>query len=217
MSIVIIKPRAGNRSAQLVRSAYSKRLKRSIPVQIGKVSLVSGIQLEEGEVLTEQDMAKVQRWLDEANGARSTVTLDTIDAKLTQLLVGLGGAGGAGGAGAAGAAGPAVAPIAPVVAAQVTPVAAQAEAESALAGLDAALAAAMRELTDRVTALKSAGVRLSNQRHVGTTPAGTNALDQAQARANFIRIEVLPRFQETCKALGLMVTKMSRTGEKGAP
>lgn len=71
MPSIIIKPRAGGKSAQLVRSVYSKTLKRSITVNVGSVSvtaeaskLPAGIRLVSGQTLCANDLEKVRKWLE---------------------------------------------------------------------------------------------------------------------------------------------------------
>lgn len=71
MPSIIIKPRAGGKSAQLVRSVYSKALKRSITVNVGSVSsaadasqLPGGIRLVDGQTLSMADVAKIRKWLE---------------------------------------------------------------------------------------------------------------------------------------------------------
>lgn len=55
---------------------------------------------------------------------------------------------------------------------------------------------------------RDVGLRLTNQRSIETTaPPTANALDRLQASANRIRRELLPAFEQACKAAGLMVSK----------
>lgn len=70
MPSIIIKPRAGGKSAQLVRSVYSKTLKRSITVNVGSLSITAdadklpeGIRLVEGQTLSAEDVDKIRTWL----------------------------------------------------------------------------------------------------------------------------------------------------------
>lgn len=71
MPSIIIKPRAGGKSAQLVRSVYSKALKRSVTANVGSVSatadaskLPEGVRLVQGQALNEADLEKVRQWLE---------------------------------------------------------------------------------------------------------------------------------------------------------
>ncbi|QDZ26582.1 hypothetical protein [Noviherbaspirillum sp. UKPF54] len=70
MPKIIVKPRAGGRSAQLVRSVYSKDLRRSVTVNVGSISasiepagLPAGIRLVQGQTLAAMDIEKIRQWL----------------------------------------------------------------------------------------------------------------------------------------------------------
>lgn len=83
MPSIIIKPRAGGKSAQLVRSVYSKALKRSITINVGSVSatadasiLPEGVRLVHGQTLNEADLEKVRNWLE--NCGKPTYPLELI-------------------------------------------------------------------------------------------------------------------------------------------
>ncbi len=223
---VVVKARAGNKSAQLVQSKPVKvgRKTRMVPMCIGSVS--AGANLDTGvglrfnpgyglDSLDAADRQKVQAWLATAASgdavAGAKVTLADLAGKLDELLR----LAQASAATPVATADNTVAAPAPVMAASISPAASEMAAfvEGALDRLEGALAAAVSDLTRQVNAAKTAGATLTNQRHAQAEPAGKTSLDLLQARANYLRGTVLPQFEQSCKALGLMVSRTGRNGD----
>lgn len=201
MASILVKPRAGNRSAQLVMSVFNKRVNRKLPVSIGSVRQGADLQTGEGftfkrgyslQSLTDEDRAKVAAWLATA-GKPDTErpTLGTVSAKLDRVLELLSRA----------------APqhcCSPVPPPNPPAGAAAPPAGEPLLDFERAFDEALATLAARVEEQKQRGVKLTRKSHTLSTPASPgNALDELQAWTNRFRNEFVPRFRETCQTLGL--------------
>lgn len=201
MASILVKPRAGNRSAQLVMSVFNKRVNRKLPVSVGSVRQGANLQTGEGftfkrgyslQSLTDEDRAKIATWL--ATAGKSDAerpTLGTVSAKLDRVLELLTRASAQG----------ACPPPPPTI----SPASADAPAAgNPLLEFERAFDEALAALAARVEAQKQRGVKLSRKSHTLSTPLNPgNALDELQAWTNRFRNEFVPRFRETCQALGL--------------
>lgn len=195
--IVQVKPRSGNKSAQLVRSIFKARAGRKLPVSIGSVSTGADIITGEGFTmnkphvfadLSPEDLEKIGRWLETAGAAVPVERpgFASLDAKLDRLLAML-----------ESGQTPVPAP-GPKLEEDVAP-------DSALDRLEIALADAMAEVAAQVNTHRAAGAKPSKIGHVNLTPVNaSNPMDLLQARTNRVRFEVLPKFQRACQTLGLM-------------
>lgn len=206
MPSVIVKPRAGNRSAQLVMSVMNKRVNRRLPTSIGSVRHGASLETGEGftfkkgfslEGLTKEDRAKIAAWL--ATSGKPDVakpTLGTVSEKLDRVLDLL-----------------SRAPTRNVseTAAPVSDVAESGQPH-AMDRLERTFEDALAELATQVEALKQAGVKLSKKTHTLSVPhTAGNQLDELQAWTNRFRNELVPKFQRTCQALGLW--KLGSSGD----
>lgn len=200
MASILVKPRAGNRSAQLVMSVFNKRVNRKLPVSVGSVRQGANLLTGEGftfkrgyslQSLTEEDRAKIERWLSTAGKPDSTrPTLGTVSAKLDRMLELLT---------RAPAQGACAAPPPTPPASAAAPA-----AGDPFVGFERAFDEMLAALAARVEELKQSGVRLTRKSHTLSTPlAPGNALDELQAWTNRFRKELVPRFRDTCQALGL--------------
>lgn len=199
---VIVKPRTGNKSAQLVRSLPSARIKRKVPTAIGSVRFDANLETGEGismkkphtfEDLTEVDLKKIAAWLAKAKSDKPNerIGFASIDAKLERLL--------------------ALATTGAVLEQAHAPVAAQpptdsaTSAQSALDRLEQAIEDAVAEVRANYEMLRATGVKPTNVGHNLQTPKNpTNPMDRLQARVNRIRFETVHLFQKGCQNVGII-------------
>ena len=197
-SVVIVKARAGNMSAQLIRSIFKPRAGRKLLVSIGSVAHGAnpatgvGVTMKKPFTLADLDdvdRAKVADWLQRSGkqNAAAKPTVATLEAKLDRLLALAGGS------------------MVPSPSQSVAGAAAATVGGDALTKLEQAVDAAGTYITAQLDELAAAGVELSNKSHTKLEPHNANnRLDVLQARANALRFDVLPRFQRACQASGLM-------------
>ena len=201
-AVVIVKPRAGNKSAGLVRSIQSARIKRRVPKSIGSVSRNANLETGDGitmnkpytfEDLNEDDRKKIADWLLKANATtpKERPGFASLDAKLERVLTLL----------TSGVTHDQLQstikapPAAPHVAAPTT----------ALDRLELAIEEAVAEVSALYDQYSAAGVRPTNVGHAQTTPKNSaNLMDQLQARVNHLRFETLLQFQKGCQRTGII-------------
>lgn len=199
--VVTVKPRAGNKSAGIIRSIQLARVKRKFPISIGSVDCTASLETGEGirmnppytlADLTVEDRQKIADWLTQANSATPKVRpgFSSLNAKLDRVLelmlehpsrqsepVGI---------------------IGP--ASEVTT-----NINGALDRLEQAIADALSEVRTLYTQHAAAGIKLTNVGHAQTTPKNpANAMDQLQARVNYLRFETLLQFQKGCQRIGII-------------
>jgi hypothetical protein len=199
---VIVKPRAGNKSAQLVRSLPSARIKRKVPTAIGSVRFDANLNTGEGismkkphtlEDLTEVDRKKIAAWLAKAKSDKPSERpgFASLDAKLERLLALVA-------TGAPLGQGDASIVTQPSTASSTSP-------QSALDRLELAIEEAVAEVRANYERLRAAGVKPTNVGHHLPTPKNpTNPMDQLQARVNRIRSETVLLFQKGCQNVGII-------------
>jgi hypothetical protein len=201
-AVVIVKPRVGNKSAGLVRSIQSARIKRKVQKSIGSVSRDANLETGDGikmnkpytlEDLNGDDRKKIADWLLKANATtpKERPGFASLDAKLERVLALL----------TSGVThDQARSPIkAPAIAAQVG------VSTSALDRLELAVEEAVAEVSALYDQYSAAGVRPTNVGHAQTTPKNSaNLMDRLQARVNRIRFETLPLFQKGCQNTGII-------------
>jgi hypothetical protein len=150
--------------------------------------------------LTDEDRAKIAAWL--ATAGKSDMerpTLGTVSAKLDRVLELLTRA-------------PPQVPCPPPPPTSPPASAAAAVAGDPLVDFERVFDEALAALAARVEELKQRGVKLTRKSHTLTTPASPgNALDELQAWTNRFRSAFVPRFRDTCQALGLW--KLGATSE----
>lgn len=199
---VIVKPRLGNKSAQLVRSMPSARIKRKVPTAIGSVRFDANIETGEGismrkphtfEDLTDVDRKKIEAWLVKANSDKPIERpgFASLDAKLERLL-------------ALVTTGAAIGQVKASVVMQ-TSTDSSTLPVSALDRLELAIEEAVAEVRARYEALRATGVKPTNVGHNLTTPKNpTNPMNQLQAHVNRIRFETVLAFQKGCQNVGII-------------
>lgn len=199
---VIVKPRLGNKSAQLVRSLPSARIKRKVPTAIGSVRFDANVDTGEGismkkphafEDLTEVDRKKIAAWLAKA---KSDTPIErpgfaSLDAKMDQVLNLL--------------TSRTTQEFSPPLVALPTARPAERAPTSALDRLELAVEEAVAEVSALYDKYSAAGVRPTNVGHAQTTPKNSaNLMDRLQARVNRIRFETLVQFQKGCQNIGII-------------
>lgn len=204
-AVVIVTPRAGNKSAHLTRSLESARIKRKLPMTIGAVDRTANLQTGEGVRLKKpftfadlsiDDLKKIADWLANANSTKPKKRpgFESLDSKMDQVLSLL-------------TSRPmrefSPAPTVPATLASAS--LAGATDTSALDRLEVAVAEALAEVRELYDQHASAGVRLTNVGHAQTSPKNPdNAMDQLQARVNQLRFETLLQFQKGCQRIGII-------------
>lgn len=194
-----VKLRAGNKSAQLERSIYRERAGRKLPVSIGSVDADADLETGEGvrmkrpftfADLTPEDKERIRGKFESVRGRERAVArpgFASLDKQLSQVLELLG---------RLSAPGPI--PSAPVAAVDVV-------AGSALDRLETAVEDAIAEVRAQRDMLTKSGLKLTNVAHTGVAARNpSNRMDQLQARANRVRAQLLPKFVDACRDLGLM-------------
>lgn len=194
-----VKLRAGNKSAQLERSIYRERAGRKLPVSIGSVDADADLETGEGvrmkrpftfADLTPEDKERIRAKFESVRGREGAVArpgFASLDKQLSQVLDLLG---------RLSAPGPI--PSAPVAAVDVV-------AGSALDRLETAVEDAIAEVRAQRDMLTKSGLKLTNVSHTGVAARNpSNRMDQLQARANRVRAQLLPKFVDACRDLGLM-------------
>jgi hypothetical protein len=201
-AIVIVKPRVGNKSAGLVRSIQSARIKRKVPKSIGSVSRDANLETGDGitmnkpyafEDLTPEDRKKIADWLVEAKSAtpKERPGFASLDAKLERVLALL-------------TSDITLNQVQTRIEASATDVPTAALA-SALDRLELAIEEAVAEVRALYDQYSAAGVRPTNVGHAQTTPKNSaNLMDQLQARVNRIRFETLAQFPKGCQHIGII-------------
>lgn len=204
-AVVIVTPRAGNKSAHLTRSMESARVKRKLPRTLGAVDFTANLETGEGfrmkkpftfADLSVVDLKKIAAWLANANSAepKKRPGFASLDSKMDQVLSLL-------------TSRPmrefSPAPAVSTSFASASP--AGATSTSALDRVEAAIEEALAEVQSLYDTHASAGVRLTNVSHAKTSPKNPdNAMDQLQAQVNRLRFEVLPQFQKGCQRIGII-------------
>ncbi len=198
-SPVRVKLRAGNKSAQLERSIYRERAGRKLPVSIGSVDADANLETGYGvrmkkpftfADLTPEDKTRIREKFGSVRGPDGEVVRPgfvSLDKKLSQVLELLG----------RGAAPPSTA--------QGALAAVDVIAGSALDRLETAVEDAIAEVRAQRDMLAKSGLKLTNVSHTGVAARNpSNRMDQLQARANRVRAQLLPKFVDACRDLGLM-------------
>lgn len=201
-AVVIVKPRVGNKSAGLVRSIQSARIKRKVQKSIGSVSRDADLETGNGikmnkpytlEDLNEDDRKKIADWLLKANATtpKERPGFASLDAKLERVLALLT------------SGGPLDQTQNTITALATRPdVAASA---SALDGLEVAIEKAVAEVSALYDQYAAAGVKPTNVGHAKITPKNAgNPMDRLQARVNRLRFETLQQFQKGCQNIGII-------------
>jgi len=199
---VVVKPRPGNKSAQLLRSLPSARIKRKLTIAIGSVSIDANFDTGEGirmkkpytvKDLTDVDRKKIADWLAKAKSGKPSERpgFASLDAKLERLLalVTTG------------------APLGQMHASIMVqpPTASSTRPQSALDRLELAIEEAVAEVRENYERLRATGVKPTNVGHYLPTPKNpTNPMDQLQARVNRIRSETVLLFQKGCQNVGII-------------
>jgi len=198
-SVVSVQLRAGNKSAGLMRSIYRERAGRKLPTTIGSVDVDANLETGEGvrmkkpftfADLTAADKAKIRERFESVRDAQEPVArpgFASLDMKLTQVLSRLDQV------------------VGKVNVAPVSSGGTNENVRPALDRLEAAVEEAIADVRAQCDMLAEAGVKLSKVTHTGVAPRNpSNRMDQLQARANRVRVELLPRFVDACRELGLM-------------
>jgi len=201
-AVVLVKPRVGNKSAGLVRSIQSARIKRKVQKSIGSVSRDANLETGDGikmnkpytlEDLNEDDRKKIADWLLKASATtpKERPGFASLDVKLERVLALL----------TSGVThDQAQSPLkASTTAAQVG------VPTSALDRLELAVEEAVAEVSALYDQYSAAGVRPTNVGHAQTTPKNSaNLMDRLQARVNRIRFETLAQFPKGCQNIGII-------------
>lgn len=201
-TVVIVKPRVGNKSAGLVRSIQSARIKRKVQKSIGSVSRDANLETGDGitmnkpytfEDLNEDDRKKIAAWLVKANATTSKERpgFASLDAKLGRVLMLL-----------------TSAVTHDQVQSPIKALATAAQVEVPISALDR-LELAVEEAVAEVRALydqyAATSVKPTNVGHSQVIPkSSANPMDRLQARVNRLRFETLPQFQRGCQNVGII-------------
>jgi hypothetical protein len=201
-AVVIVKPRVGNKSAGLVRSIQSPRIKRKVPKSIGSVSRDANLETGDGitmnkpytfDDLNEDDRKKIADWLLKANATKPKERpgFASLDAKLERVLALL-------------TSGVPLDQTQNIIKAPATGADVAASA-SALDRLEVAIEEAVAEVSALYDQYAAAGVKPTNVGHAKITPKNAgNPMDRLQARVNRLRFETLQQFQKSCQNIGII-------------
>lgn len=189
----IRKPAPGRTTATLVAYKYCPRRKRTIPVRLGSFNITAdpaalprGVNLVEGAQLNFEDLAAIREFLLASPPVKFSAELVAqcraeIEAEVRDEVSGQ-------------------------LEHQRTT-----EPQAALELVESIIRDAAGEVMATAKQLTLAGLRLTSQRsQLTAAPTGANALDVLQARANYVRRELLPAFEAACKEAGLMVKKAAQ-------